>query len=600
MSYEMRIEDAMGFVGFIGAETKQKGDELQFRYCPYCGNNASRDDEWKFGLNLKSGAYGGFRLSCGHKGHFVKMCKDFGYKLSFMEDMEFAQIPQPRNRIVPKEAAIAYLKGRGISKEIAEKYEITVSDKQPNVLIFPFYNEYGKIEFIKYRDMKYKKGKGKSKEWSAKDCKPILFGMKQCEDFDTLVITEGQIDSLSVAQAGIKNAVSVPLGALGFTWLPHCWDWIVKFNTIIVFGDREKGHMTLLDTLLQRLPNKIKAVRAEDYLGEKDANAILTSFGEEAIRECINNAKEPDMDYVIDLAEVQRKNDEDELKIKTGIMELDEVLKGGIRCGQLLMLTGKSGQGKSTLASQMLAEALNQNIRVFSYSGELSNEDFQECINLQLAGDENVVGKKNEFGKLDYSVPEDTEQRIKNWYRNRIYIYDNNRVGIKDRPKLPELIRQVIIRKGVQLVLVDNLMTAMEYVKSQNDLHLAQTNFVEEMKAIATQYHVAIIMIAHPRKPGTGEAKDKDLENDDIAGSSNITNLADIVVTYSRAKSDYDYDSVLQVTKNRKTGKLRKAKDSIHLLYSDKSKRIKEMRTLDKVYGWEKQPTLIENIDIPF
>ncbi|MFR5790588.1 MAG: hypothetical protein ACLUFA_09425 [[Clostridium] leptum] len=58
-----------------------------------------------------------------------------------------------------------------------------------------------------------------------KDTKPILFGMKQCVDFGTLVITEGQIDSLTLADCGIKNAASVT-GALGFTWLENCWDWI--------------------------------------------------------------------------------------------------------------------------------------------------------------------------------------------------------------------------------------------------------------------------------------------------------------------------------------------------------------------------------------
>ena len=602
MSYEITLEDAIGFAQFVGAETKQKGDELTFRYCPYCGSASTpHDDEWKWSLNIKTGVYGGFRESCDHKGKFQKMCRDFGYKLPFFAEQEYAQIPQPRGRIIPKESALAYLKNRNISKEIAERYEITVSDKHPNVLVFPFYNEYGKIDFLKYRNMNYRKGVDKSKEWCAKDCKPILFGMKQCVDFTTLVITEGQMDSLSVAQAGIKNAVSVPTGANGFTWIPNCYEWISKFETVIVFGDMEKGHMSLLDTLLQRLPNKIKAVRKEDYLGEKDANDILTAFGEDAIRDCINNAEECGIDYVIELADVKHKKEDSKDIIKTGIMEFDEAVKGGLRCGQLFMLTGKSGQGKSTFASQILAEALNQNIRVFAYSGELDNEDFQECLNSQLAGDDNMVSKRNEFGKNDYYIPDEIDDRIKNWYRGRMFIYDNNRIATSEKGKLTELIRNVIIRKGVQLVMIDNLMTAMDYVRNQNDLHLAQTNFVAEIKSIAQQYHITVIMIAHPRKQATGEARDKDLENDDIAGSSNITNLADIVASYSRAKADYDYDSVLQITKNRKTGKLRKGKDSIHLLYSEKSKRVKEVRSLDKHYGWEKMGTdVTEEIDVPF
>ena len=69
----------------------------------------------------------------------------------------------------------------------------------------------------------------------------MLFGMDQCEGFDTLVITEGQLDSLSVAQAGVKNAVSVPTGAKGFTWLDPCWEWVTKFQEVTVFGDCENG-----------------------------------------------------------------------------------------------------------------------------------------------------------------------------------------------------------------------------------------------------------------------------------------------------------------------------------------------------------------------
>ena len=78
--------------------------------------------------------------------------------------------------------------------------------------------------------------------------------MKQCDGFERLVITEGQIDSLSVDTAGINNAVSVPTGANGFTWVPYCFDWVSRFEEIVVFGDFEKGRMTLLDDIRKRFP----------------------------------------------------------------------------------------------------------------------------------------------------------------------------------------------------------------------------------------------------------------------------------------------------------------------------------------------------------
>ena len=77
---------------------------------------------------------------------------------------------------------------------------------------------------------------------------PILFGMNHCEGYERLVITEGQIDSLSLTEAGVSNAVSVPTGANGFTWVPHCYEWLNRFEELVVFGDCE-NEMCIRDRL---------------------------------------------------------------------------------------------------------------------------------------------------------------------------------------------------------------------------------------------------------------------------------------------------------------------------------------------------------------
>ena len=49
--------------------------------------------------------------------------------------------------------------------------------------------------------------------------------------------------------------------------------------------------------------------------------------------------------------------------------------------------------------------------------------------------------------------------------------------------------------------------------------------------------------------------KNEEIEKDDVAGSANITNLADYVTTISRAKDDVvEYDAILKILKNRHTG----------------------------------------------
>ena len=37
MGYELKQTDILDFALSGGYETRRKGDELEFRYCPYCG-----------------------------------------------------------------------------------------------------------------------------------------------------------------------------------------------------------------------------------------------------------------------------------------------------------------------------------------------------------------------------------------------------------------------------------------------------------------------------------------------------------------------------------------------------------------------------------
>ena len=71
------------------------------------------------------------------------------------------------------------------------------------------------------------------------------------------------------------------------------------------------------------------------------------------------------------------------------IPALDELI-GGLAEGAMTVFTGKPGQGKSTLAGQLLLAAIEQGYSVCAYSGELTRERFQEWINLQAAGSEYI------------------------------------------------------------------------------------------------------------------------------------------------------------------------------------------------------------------
>ena len=571
--YEFKSSDVFDFANFISAEVKQKGNELFFKYCPQCKGGGGDKDT--FSVNLETGAFKCFRASCDYHGHFVELARDFGFKLDDEQERKYRKLPQPKIESKPK--AIEWLERRGISADVVKRYKITVQKDNDNILVFPFYDEQGVMQFVKYRKMDFDKERDKNKEWCEKDTMPILFGMAQCEDFSRLVITEGQIDSLSVASCGIKNAVSVPTGALGFTWLANCWDWINKFEEIVVFGDYEKGKITLIETLEKRIQGKVKCVRCEDYLCEKDANDILRKYGKDAIIKAVENAELRDVKYVKRLANVEAVNLTDLPKIKTGIRQLDRVC-GGLLRGHVVLLSGKRGEGKSTFMSQIVAEAIEQDNAVFVYSGELPNYHFKNWLDLQIAGNKYVSTRQNEYGDNEYYLTEDTVKKINKWYYDKAFIFDNSAVTDNEYEGLLKVIIDSICRYDIKLVCIDNLMTAMD-CDVNTDLYRQQSSFVKSLEKLAQQYDVAIILVAHPKKT------QGDFDNDTVSGSSDITNAVSFVFNYQRAKDGTDHDSELMITKNRLNGKILTGDNSIKLYYSEKSKRVTANPYEEKEYS---------------
>lgn len=300
MPYEFKRSDVYGLASALGAETHERGEELFFRWCPYCKGGGH--DKNTFSVNLENGTFKCFRAGCGAQGHLVQLARDFGYPLEFDDGRKKKYRTLPQRPVKVTNPAVRYLESRGISRAVTERYRITTQRGHDNILVFPFYDGDGMMQFVKYRKTDFVKGRDRNKEWSEKDTMPILFGMDRCEGKDRLVITEGQIDSLSLTEAGIQNAVSVPTGAMGFTWLENVWEWINGFAEVIVFGDCEKGKITLVDALSRRLPKPVKVVRQEDYLGEKDANDILRKYGTEALRQAVANARIIPVTHIKELA----------------------------------------------------------------------------------------------------------------------------------------------------------------------------------------------------------------------------------------------------------------------------------------------------------
>ena len=589
--YQFDPEDARQFARWIHADVKSRGDELQFRICPYCKADA-RNDKNKFSINLRTGQFHCFRASCGANGNMITLAKDFNFKLSNsgantyygIERKYFRRFRKRDEPIEPKDAALAYLSGRGISEAVARKYQITSREHDGKTeIVIPFIDPAGEYVLFKYRRTDPELIEKYGKEYSEKDCKQILFGMFQCDpEIKRLVLTEGQMDALAVAEAGIPNAVSVPTGANGFTWVPNCWDWLQGFEEIVVFGDYEKGRVSLLDEIRKRCGGfaRIKYIPPEFYEGCKDANDLLRAHGPEAVRKAIDAAVPVPDERIIDISEIGFKSTAEKEHFSSGIGRMDQLL-GGFYMGDLNIITGKRGEGKSTLASQILVRALMAGYPVFAYSGELDNTNFAEWLYRQIAGPEHVNVIRRD-GEIDiYTVDENSLMSIRKWIRGKAYLFSSEIIqdGKTEQEAVLDTIRKAVTQYGCRVILVDNLMTAMTNDR-ETDFYNQQTEFVKDLKLIAKNFDVCVIMVAHPRKTNL------QVDNDDISGSANITNLADAVIGYSRPKDDHDSNNrTLTITKNRRTGKI--DTKGVKLFFEEKSKRIAMNNRFGWAVGWE-------------
>lgn len=602
--YEFKKEDAYEFGRFIGIKTKEGGGQLHFEHCPYC---RSSKDKGTFAIDLKTGKFKCLRASCGVTGNMITISKDFDFSLGIDVDeyykpkKRFRTLPTPTEKIVPKEPALVYLETRGISKETVEVFQLTVQNNHENVLVFPFFDEKGILQFVKYRKTDFDKNKDKCKEWCEKNTKPILFGMKQIEDrhkdgleYTSLVISEGQMDSLSIYEAfnGNIDVVSVPIGCNGFTFFPYCWDWINKFQEIIIFGDKNKDNVTLFDEFSKRLSIPVKHVRICDYLDCKDANELLLKYGKEQVQKCVNEAIMPPINKVIKLSDVKSVDIYKLPKQSTGIKSIDKILCGGLPYGIVTLVAGKRGGGKSTLASEFLANSLKNGIPSFAYSGELPNYLFKHWLDFQIAGRQNIITNTNDFGEVSRFITNSNQAQIDNWYNDICYLYDNSYVDAdNEEGDLLAIVERVVQQYGVRFVLIDNLMTAMylEHDKS-SDKFERQGSFVRKLTILALKYDIIIVLVVHKRKSSFGED-----ENDEVSGSADITNLAGITINYDRVPNKEiekgyatENDRVISITKNRIFGKTDYKGFYAH--YDEVSKRIYATGdNIDTDYGWKQR-----------
>lgn len=433
---------------------------------------------------------------------------------------------------------LTYCEKRNISKNTIDYVGVKENN---NCVVFEYRNELGEHLANKYR--KTKKSEG-PKMWFEKGTNVnTLFNMDKVNLSEPLLITEGEFDCLSAIESGFKNTVSIPSGVNSTNeWITSNWTFIEQFEEVIIWFDNDEAGIKGAREVFNRLPNaSVKIVRCEVA---NDINELLHRYGKLAVLKQIEKASTPTLEGVATLDMIEDFDVHEAETLKLGIDDIDADLVGMV-FGSLNVLSGRNGSGKSTILNQIyIAEAIAQGYKTFLFSGELIGGNVKYWLLQTLANEEQFAEYTAKDGHKYKKVTIQSKEKIVNDMKDRFFLYDSDDYRIE---AIIEKMTVLAKRYGVRVFVIDNLMTVESSLK---DKYEAETDIVKKLKNFAKKYNALVHLVAHPRKSMNDE-----IEKDDVAGSANITNLADYVTTISRAKDDVvEYDAILKILKNRHTG----------------------------------------------
>jgi len=263
------------------------------------------------------------------------------------------------------EAAKEYLSIRGIGEVVWDAAHLFSCERdfrtgKQEAIGFPNLVD-GKVVGVKYR--------GLTKEFSQEAGSEQVFWGKDFAAAPSLIITEGEMDCLSVRQSGLNSAVSVPSGAplrvsdgkidpsedrkFGFVWDAKAI--LDSVERVILAVDNDESGLALQEELARRI-GKAKCWTVTYPDGCKDINDVLVRHGAEEVQRVIKDAQPYPINGLFDAATYFDAVDEKYLNgsgkgVSTGYADIDSVYT--IAPGQLSVVTGWPSSGKSNFVDQV-------------------------------------------------------------------------------------------------------------------------------------------------------------------------------------------------------------------------------------------------------
>ena len=454
-----------------------------------------------------------------------------------------------------------YINKRCISENTLKYADVKEDDK--GNIVFVYKNELGEHITNKYRPArKINKDKKELKMWFESETNiNTLYLMDKADITKPLVICEGEFDALSLIEAGYKNVVSVPTGCKSTEWITTNWTWLEQFEEIILWYDNDEPGKEGVREVFNRLPNKVVKIVYSDICN--DINELLYKHGKEVVLKQLERASIPLIEGVKSTKQIKTFNIYEAETIQIGINKIDDRIIG-LPLGSLNVITGRTGEGKSTILNQFfIGESIRQGYKVFLFSGELTESNAKGWLLDTLANKEDLLEFTNKKGYKYKKLSSSAVSRIDDFLEDKFFLYTEEDYSINAIISKMEIMAK---RYGAKVFCIDNLMVTENDEKEELR---NQTEIVKKLKSFAKKYNAIVHLVAHPRKAQNGQTG---LDKSDISGSANITNLADYVMIVQRIKDEdnltIDKHTILTIDKDRYMG----ARLGIELLF-DKDRR---------------------------
>jgi twinkle protein len=331
-----------------------------------------------------------------------------------------------------------------------------------------------------------------------------------------VVITEGEIDALSVMQAGYLRAVSLPDG-----WtadgkkresLLDAAELLKAAPYVIIAGDNDEAGASLPKTVSNILAGQdVRAVSWPD--GCKDANDVLVKFGEGELAKCLVEAKpvDPAGGFITGISDLPQLPERRVLRV--GMRPYDFSL--AFEVGAMSVGTGTPGAGKSTFTTFAAYNiAVNENVRVGMLSFETHpyrTRDHLSRLHVQKPWADLTERQQAEVGLF-----------LDGHFRIVHRTYDDIPSG-HNLAWLRDMIYTLAVRDNCKMIIVDP-WNELEHMPDPGESLTNYINFaLQQIRTWAEQFDTHICLIAHPRKMMT-EGKPRSPTGYDIADSAAFSN----------------------------------------------------------------------------